>query len=426
MIKEERPYWLRGQENGVLAEARTRAFLLERFWILERSVDIEGADFIIQRRLTSRSLLDRVPPRLGFVQSKYYADENSTQYVHREYVVDADGAAHSEFFLMCHSGKENAAKASLLTSQEIIDNFRVADDSHSKAGCFILSGKEVLSQRFLVLDQHTLLDRVEQTLKNADFFRNRSFLSWALPTISTSEVPIKEEFLEPIDNWWGDIPKGFVKMRELARRGRYDLEEVLDMLRSIENSDDPEFALGIAEELDASYGNSVRIPDRLFDEDFFNVVRYHKIRYGQLYKSGLVNAHAALRRTIIDFVITDLSPRMPLDRNQVYVIRTKYDPTTFLNVIIDSRQSLASELWSDPQPSWHDKDVPNCRGILKANQGCIETFVLPGRYGYQLFKNGEFIDNPAPWAEKLTDSAEMVAHITTERILELQFGEIQP
>ena len=45
MNKEERPFWLRGQENGVLAWARIRSFLLERFWILERSVDIEGADF---------------------------------------------------------------------------------------------------------------------------------------------------------------------------------------------------------------------------------------------------------------------------------------------------------------------------------------------------------------------------------------------
>ena len=243
MIKEERPYWLRGQENGVLAEARTRAFLLERFWILERSVDFEGADFIIQRRLTSRSLLDRVPPRLGFVQSKYYADENSTQYVHREYVVDLDGTPRSEFFLMCHSGRENATKVSLLTSRDIVDNFRVADDTHSKTGCFILPGREILTQRFAVLDQRTILDRMEQALKNADFVKNRSFLSWALPTISTSEAPLKEEYLEPIDNWWGDIPKEFVKMRKLAQRGQIDLDEALDMLRTIEKSDDPEFAL---------------------------------------------------------------------------------------------------------------------------------------------------------------------------------------
>jgi hypothetical protein len=45
---EKRPAWLTSQENGVVGEARTRAFLVDRFWVLERSVDIEGADFLIQ------------------------------------------------------------------------------------------------------------------------------------------------------------------------------------------------------------------------------------------------------------------------------------------------------------------------------------------------------------------------------------------
>jgi hypothetical protein len=42
MPSEKRPDWLVRQENGIIAEARTRSFLLDRFWILERSVDIEG------------------------------------------------------------------------------------------------------------------------------------------------------------------------------------------------------------------------------------------------------------------------------------------------------------------------------------------------------------------------------------------------
>ena len=63
-MSEERPPWLRSMENGAIAEARTRAILLDRFWVLERSVDIDGADFIIQRRLTGKTLFDPNPPRL--------------------------------------------------------------------------------------------------------------------------------------------------------------------------------------------------------------------------------------------------------------------------------------------------------------------------------------------------------------------------
>lgn len=35
-------------ENGTVGEARTRSFLIDRFWVLlERSVDTDGADFLI-------------------------------------------------------------------------------------------------------------------------------------------------------------------------------------------------------------------------------------------------------------------------------------------------------------------------------------------------------------------------------------------
>jgi hypothetical protein len=51
--------WLKAMENGALGEARARAFLMERFWVLERSVDVEGADYLVQRRLTRANFMDR-------------------------------------------------------------------------------------------------------------------------------------------------------------------------------------------------------------------------------------------------------------------------------------------------------------------------------------------------------------------------------
>jgi hypothetical protein len=77
-------------QNGTLGEARAKAFLLDRFWVLERSVDIEGADFIIQKRITTKNLLDREPPRLGVVQVKFFGSTETAHYVHKEYVVDGE------------------------------------------------------------------------------------------------------------------------------------------------------------------------------------------------------------------------------------------------------------------------------------------------------------------------------------------------
>lgn len=38
---DENPTWLKVMQNGTIGEARAKAFLLDRFWILERSVDID-------------------------------------------------------------------------------------------------------------------------------------------------------------------------------------------------------------------------------------------------------------------------------------------------------------------------------------------------------------------------------------------------
>lgn len=93
----EHPAWLKAMQNGSIGEARTKAFLLDRFWVLERSVDIEGADFIIQRRLTQHNLLDRQAPRLGVVQAKFFGSTSTAHHIHKEYVLDEKGAPRDEF-----------------------------------------------------------------------------------------------------------------------------------------------------------------------------------------------------------------------------------------------------------------------------------------------------------------------------------------
>ncbi len=80
MKQEEFPVWLKAMQNGAIGEARTRAFLIDRFWVLERSVDIDGADFIIQRRITSSNLLDEKPPRFGVVQAKFFSGPETSHY----------------------------------------------------------------------------------------------------------------------------------------------------------------------------------------------------------------------------------------------------------------------------------------------------------------------------------------------------------
>src|SRR5690348_7564531 len=112
--------WLKAMENGGLGEARARAFLMERFWVLERSVDVEGADYLIQRRLTATNFLDQEPPRLGVVQVKFIQDGNTYIKVHKGYVVDRHSSPYNEFFLVVFTGREDDQRSFLLSLTDML------------------------------------------------------------------------------------------------------------------------------------------------------------------------------------------------------------------------------------------------------------------------------------------------------------------
>ena len=106
---------LKSMENGALGEARAKALLLERFWVLERSVDIHGADYLIQRRISDLNFMDKSPPKLGVIQAKYVQNGNTYISVPKHYVYSKEGSQYSEFFVLIFTGRESTAKSFLLS-----------------------------------------------------------------------------------------------------------------------------------------------------------------------------------------------------------------------------------------------------------------------------------------------------------------------
>jgi hypothetical protein len=323
-------------ENGSIAEARAKAFLMDRFWILERSVDVDGADLFIQRRLTSKTLLNKEPVRLGVVQVKFFSDAGTTQYVHREYVVDSDGKPRGEFFLICHTGVEGNTRSFFLTSEDIAneDEFAVAAQGHSHEGKYKIPGSKVLAlpSKFEIVAPKLVLDRIERALQKADFAANRRFLSWALPDAQDAGIDVK--YMEPIDTDWGDIPIAVKKLKERATEGLYALEEVYKQLIKIIESTNPDEMLNIAEEVDSEGGgrrsdkNEVRFP-ALWDEDLFHAVQRHEKMHHILREAGLLDQFILLRKSLIEFVCSEIAPSMPLSGKIVHVIDVRYDPSSF-------------------------------------------------------------------------------------------------
>lgn len=415
MTREERPAWLIRVENGAIAEARTRSLLLDRFWLLERSVDIEGADIIIQRRLTTRSLLDVEPPRLGFVQAKFHSSGDTTHYVHREYVVDQQDAPRREFFLVCHSGTEDGARSYFLTAADIVDSFDLTGEDHSRPGCFSVPGSALLSSsRFEILDRGRALDVMERSLRDADLIRNRSFMSWALPRPPDEPLPVLEMYSEQIDNWWGDSDETMRQIeatRATARRAQWDLEEVLEKLREIETTNDPIRGHEIAESISYEFGNRVALPDDLYDTEFHHVLLFHRRRYEQLGEAGLLNSHAALRRAALDSVVSQLEPRIHSEETGVCVISTRYDAETFRDPSTTFRSADPSSLWpaESRNSTWRYADTPDSMGILLAEPGFVELYLLPSYYSR--YRGG------------VSAVARLVRGKICECILELRFGE---
>jgi len=395
--------------------------------VLERSVDIEGADFFIQRRITTNSLLDREPPRLGLVQAKFFKDASTPQYVRIEYVLDRDLIPRPEFFLICHSGNEDAARSYLLTSSEIAENFKQTPEGHSRPGHYYLPGSSLLIQRFEIIDRSRSLDKIEAALRSADFRANRSFLSWAMPSLSGDHPPIQHKYTEPIDNWWGDIPSAFDELRIAAARAQYNLQDVLALLQEMETCDDPQKALAIAEELRDEWGGTVSFPiNDLFNEDFQGAVIHHRRRYEELETAGLLGAHSTLRRQAGNHIVAEIAPKMPMDRDNVHITSVRYDADTLLDPRFESRIELAATLWGNrpEEPEiGRQMNIPTSHGVLKSAPGNIEVYVTPGRFSYQQYRRGEWVDTSGSWRDRISTVVDLTARLICEEVLRLRFSD---
>lgn len=376
-MSSETPPWLKSAQNGSIGEARTRAFLLDRFWVLERSVDVDGADFIIQRRLTRQALRNRDAPRFGVIQVKFLASEGTTQYVHQEYVRDDEGKPRAEFFLICHTGDEESARAFLITATEIVETFELVDDG-VHANKYRIGGAQLLrGAKFEISSRKRALDRIEHTLEMADFVKNRSFVSWLLPSARLDAGAIDPIYREPIENYWGNIPEAFLNLKRAAQRGMLNLEEIYEMLKGIVETTNPESAFDLVERIAyrcrSGYGWHVSLPGNLKDPDFESVVREHRMKVMMLKERGLLDAFIDFKEAITREFVRYLAPMMPLTKEKAHVVDINYDPISLRNVTVGSKIESAK--------LYDGSSVTSSRGdggFIDASPGRIQYWWIPG------------------------------------------------
>lgn len=333
--------WLKAMENGGLGEARAKAFLMDRFWVLERSVDIDGADFLVQRKLTNtvQNFTDRDPPRFGIVQVKFIQDGNTSISIHKSYLCDTNGNPHSEFFLLVFTGREDYEKSYLLSSTEILQEFSERVDGE-RVMLRINGSKLMATSNYEVLQKKRALDRVEHALKNADFMSNRRFLS-SSGYFKINLDHIDSDLLVPIANTYGDIRETFFDEKRKLRSTLYDIEEVVDAMQKMLRTTDPEVAQRLYEDVIAQHiggfgRGSICFSCNFFnDENFFDSVKNHKVRLAKLRELGVQGSYFKLLELFESTVINRLVDPAFDSSTGTICVKVTYDFATLRNVTVE-------------------------------------------------------------------------------------------
>ena len=249
----DQPVWLKVMEHGAAGEARTKAFLLDRFWVLERSVDIDGADFLIQPRILSERFTDRTAPRIGIVQAKYFQDRRTTHHIPCRYVLDDDDRPLKGFFAILHLGREDGAEIFLLSADDIVASLERTEEVPSR---FIV-GAKALDPKFQVQSRRQALDRIEHELKIRSPLASFHLLDKVnIPYRKVSEGDIDYRYTLPIPNSQADIPGTYQEYRDKLRWLTYEMEEALVSIDTILQTTDPRLALAELAKLNPHRGGS--------------------------------------------------------------------------------------------------------------------------------------------------------------------------
>ena len=316
------PPWLKSMQNGTIGEARSRAFLLDRFWILERSVDIHGVDFIIQRRLHGSDILDTTPPRFGVVQSKFAQDERTCHEIKREFVLDDDSHPRKEAFLLMHTGDEETQQTFLLTSDDIFSDFPLRGDKFA-----IRAGRVFSSWKYRVTNRKHTLDRIERAIRCVQFYKNRTFLFSRLYSEEPDYGAVLPVYQEDINSRFGSIPELFERQKREAFELMLRTQDLHERLRRFVESVDPIEASTIAERLHHDFGRSLSIIELPY-KDLFYSARGLKERVESLRSDGALDNYILMRdhmATSANEFLRSLAPS-EISEGVIHLFAVSYDP----------------------------------------------------------------------------------------------------
>lgn len=335
----EQSFGIKRAHNGTVGESRTKSFLIDRFWILERSADIDGADFIIQRKLKGQSILDHKPPRFGIVQSKFSQNKKTRHILKKEYVLDKKGKPFMEFFLLINVGFEDSQEMYLLSANDIFENFKI----NNKNQYLIDTNK--LIQKFKIHSKKSSLDFIESSIQCAEFYKNRIYVFRSLSSDKPDFNAIHPEYKYNIEYNDGIIPDLFSEQKTKAYKFMLEIEEIHKQLLNFIEEVSPLESSYIAELFNRNYNGVIKIP-QIFDNDFYHKTKRYLEQINHLKDEGILENYLKLRDIISNNINRYLSSNIKnVGLKSQHLISLKYkgsdlSEVQIINRIVTSKYSL--------------------------------------------------------------------------------------
>lgn len=355
MLDRDVPSWLKTMENGAIGEARTRAFLIERFWVLERSVDIDGADFLIQLRDLDRRFTSRSAPRLAVVQSKYLQDKDTVHYIPTRYVVDDDGKAIVGFFALLHIGPADDDLMYLLSADDIMKHLALKQGDKEEPKKFVV-GVAARREDFRIKSKREALNQIEYGLRHQSPAQERFFLNRLnIPGYTISEEQIDFKWTSAVPTFNTRLPQLFQLLKSDLQRTVRNIDDALQLVERILGETDPVRALALIKELQDEYDTR----GGYIKELRFNVDEGHK--WGELQDcideyNQRVNAlqsanHFASFQAVSEGISKELESARPAiqkdsSKGKVVTLEVTLDPVSFTTIgvsveVVDSASDIS-------------------------------------------------------------------------------------
>lgn len=187
--------------NGRRAEHRTEAFLLNHFWVLKLSLDLDGAVFLAQaptRTIESLRQPTTVRP-VAVIQSKSWEDGVEVE-VPRLFIERSDRQPQKEFFVSIHAVEHSGRSKDFFFSAEEVQSIfrRRTNPVGQEVFIFSITNERNFSQ-FRRRDREKE-SVISKALAGADLEKNHAYLKQVLEMPGSGSV--QPLLIQVAENQW--------------------------------------------------------------------------------------------------------------------------------------------------------------------------------------------------------------------------------